>query len=51
MKIIETTKYAKSKGPNMGTLEKNKIPLTEEERKEVMDRGATWGQDDDIAAV
>jgi len=32
-------------------LKKNKKPLTDEERKEVMDRGATWGQDDDIPAV
>ena len=42
MKIIETIKYARSKGPKIDTLKKNKKPLTEEERKEVMDRGATW---------
>jgi len=42
MKIIETTKYARSKGPKMKVLEKNKKPLTDEERKEVMDRGAIW---------
>ncbi len=51
MRILITKKYAASKGPNMKTLEKNKVSLTEEERKEVIDRGATWGQDDDIPAV
>lgn len=50
MKIIKSIKYA-SKGPNMKTLKKNKVSLSVEERKEVMDRGATWGQDDDIPAV
>lgn len=45
MKIIVSEKYAKSKGPNMEILKKNKIPLKEEERKEVMDSGATWGMD------
>ncbi len=42
MKIIETIRYASSKGPKMGTLKKNKKALSDEERKEVMDRGATW---------
>ncbi len=42
MKIIETKKYAASKGPNMETLKKNKKPLTEEERKKVMEKGAVW---------
>jgi len=41
MKIIETMKYA-SKGPKMETLKKNRRTLTDEERKEVMSRGATW---------
>ncbi|MCD6436254.1 MAG: hypothetical protein J7L15_07680 [Clostridiales bacterium] len=39
---METKKYAASKVPKMETLKKNKKPLTEEERKEVMDRGAVW---------
>lgn len=51
MRTIETNKYAASKGPKMETLKKNKKPLTEEERKEVMDRGATWGMNDEIPAV
>ena len=42
MKIIKTKKYSSSKGPKMETLKKNKVALTEEERKEVMDRGAVW---------
>ena len=42
MKIIETIKYANTKGPKMETLKKNKKNLTNEERKEVMDRGAVW---------
>ncbi len=42
MKIIETKKYADSKGPNMKTLKKNKKPLTEEERKKVINKGAVW---------
>ena len=41
MKIIKTIKYA-SKGPDMKILKKNKISLTDEERKQVMDRGAIW---------
>jgi len=41
MKIIKTKRYA-SNGPKMETLKKNKKPLTEEERKEVMDKGAVW---------
>ena len=32
----------KEKGPKFDTLKKNKVKLTDEERKEVMDRGATW---------
>ena len=51
MKTIITKKYAASKGPKMDTLKKNKVSLTAEERKEVMDRGATWGQNDEIPAV
>lgn len=42
MKIIETKKFAEKKEPDFKTLEKNKIPLTSEERKKVMDAGATW---------
>lgn len=42
MKIIKTIKYAKNKSPDMDILKKNKISLTAEERKEVMDRGAVW---------
>lgn len=41
MKIIVTKKYA-SKGPEMKTLKKNRRTLTDEERKEVMSRGAVW---------
>ncbi len=40
--LINKEKYARSKGPNMETLEKNKATLTKEERKKVMDAGATW---------
>ncbi len=32
-------------------LKKNKVALTDDERKIVMDNHATWGQDDEIAAV
>ena len=42
MKTIKTKKYASSNGPKMETLKNNKKPLTEEERKEVMDKGAVW---------
>jgi hypothetical protein len=45
MKLIFSEKYKESKKdscPRYKTLEKNKIPLTEEERKEVMKRGAVW---------
>ncbi|MHA1469104.1 MAG: hypothetical protein ACTSSP_00935 [Candidatus Asgardarchaeia archaeon] len=42
MKTIETTKYARSKGPEMKTLKKNRRTLTDEERKKVMEAGAVW---------
>ena len=42
MKIITSKKFASSKGPKMDTLKKNRKSLTEEERKEVMSRGAVW---------
>ncbi len=42
MKIIISKKYAKEKEPKYEILEKNKVSLTGEERKEVMDRGVVW---------
>ena len=33
---------SKKEHPKYDTLEKNKVPLTDEERKEVMGRGAIW---------
>ena len=40
--IEEILKERSYKGPRFSTLKKNKKPLSDEERKEVMDVGAVW---------
>lgn len=42
MKKFNLYKYAKNKHPELKILKDNKTSLTEEEKKEVKDRGATW---------
>jgi hypothetical protein len=41
-KYLNNIKIAKSKGPRIETLEKNKVKLTDEEREKVMNAGAVW---------
>lgn len=40
--LDELEKIAKKKKSSFKVLQENKVPLTEEERKLVMDRDATW---------
>ena len=42
MKIIISKKYATKEHPKMDVLKDNKVPLSKEEKKEVMDAGAVW---------
>ena len=42
MSKFNLKKYSENKGPKMDTLKKNKVSLTEEERKKVMSTGAVW---------
>jgi len=42
MSWYKQAKYDGRKAPEFETLEKNKKPLTDEERKEVMDADAIW---------
>lgn len=38
--------FLESKGPEFKTLEKNKVDLTDEERKQVIDADAVWNIND-----
>lgn len=46
MKKFNLAKCGGSKGPNMDTLKKNRTTLSEEERKEIVDKGAVWEDND-----
>jgi len=45
MKKFNLQKYSQ-KGPNMDTLKENKVSLTDEEIKEIKDKGAVWENGD-----